>query len=426
MIIVNNISIEFSKCLYYFDDFIIEKYNFFVKNVTKQNDLAQNELHRSVTLQDIARYCGVSPSTVSVALRGKDCVLPETREKIMMAARELGYDPAQNAAASRLRMSGPNSGFINQLVALGFPRDYYYSSYFNNLAWGIMDVLLANDFVLVHAPFSIQDDNYIDNTPLPPLFRRGEVDGLITFPDLNFPKLAANLRKTPGFLERPIVSIMHPAATAHSVMADEEYGAYIAVRHLMENGHRHIAQISHPYFQTMPESESFTRRLNGMRKAFEEYGLSIDENLHYLPLPSGWMDPQCLSNGMLPNLIDKNVADVKRVIDFLKNNSQITAVMGINDASVIYLWHLLSDIGIKVPDDISLVGFDDTDAMLDDSGRNILTTVKNPLREIGRKAAQLLIDSLAQKDMEKQIIIMPVELIIRKSVKLMLKTTLNN
>ena len=100
---------------------------------------------------------------------------------------------------------------------------------------------------------------------------------------------------------------------------------------------------------------------------------------------------------------------------------EITAVMGMNDASVIYLWHLLSDIGWKIPEDISLIGFDDTDSMLDNTGRNNLTTIKVPLREIGRQAANLLLGSLAQSNVEKKQIILPVELTIRKSVKTIIR-----
>ncbi len=378
-------------------------------------------IQRSVTLQDIAKFCGVSPSTVSVALRGKDCVLPETRDRIMQAAQELGYDSAQNAAASRLRMNAPQKEFINQLAALGFPKEYYSSKYFNDLAWGIMDVLLTHDFVLVHVPFSLQDSNIADKTSLPPLFRRGEVDGLIVFPDLNFPELIKNLNSTPGFRGRIIICIIHPSPFTHSVLADEEEGAYLATRYLLENGHRHIAQIAHPYMQNMPVSESSIRRKSGISRALNEFGCSIQSNISYLPLPSGWLDPKSLYDGLLPVLIDQQNPEIQQVINFFKSNPEITAVMGMNDASVIYLWHLLSDIGWKIPEDISLIGFDDTDSMLDNTGRNNLTTIKVPLREIGRQAANLLLGSLAQSNVEKKQIILPVELTIRKSVKTIIR-----
>jgi DNA-binding LacI/PurR family transcriptional regulator len=388
-----------------------------MKKTNKLNPDNTRTLSRPVSLQDIAKYCGVSPSTVSVALRGKECVLPNTRERILDAAKLLGYDSAQNAAASRLRMNAPHHEFINQMVALGFPKDYYLSTYFNNLAWGIMEVLLAHDFVLVHVPFSFQEPDKLDILSLPPVFRRGEVDGLITYPDQHFEILVNNLRETSGFRERPIVCIMHPGPTTHSVLADEEQGAYYATRHLLKNGHRQIAQIAHPYFRTMPESESFVRRFNGIKRAFAEFGCNIDDSLYYLPLPSGWLDPTNLYDGALPSIIDKNKKEIVSVIDFFKNNPKITAVMGMNDASVIYLWHLLSDLGYSVPEDISLIGFDDTDSMLDNAGRNILTTIKIPLREIGRQAAQILISSLAQSNVMQKNIVLPVELVVRQSVR---------
>ena len=104
-------------------------------------------------------------------------------------------------------------------------------------------------------------------------------------------------------------------------------------------------------------------------------------------MPPGWRNTSDQSH--LPQHAH---APEHPVFSCLRQHPQVTAILAINDASAIRTWALLQQGGLCVPDDISLIGFDDTDPVLDAHGQNMLTTVRLPLREFGEMAARQMID----------------------------------
>lgn len=372
----------------------------------------------SATITDIARLCGVAISTVSIALRGDSRVKPATARRIQQAAESLGYDPVVHDAARRLLSGHRNKIIINQIAALALPPNFHQTLFFNTMTWGIMDVLNKEDFSLLNSRLFTNESLSELSDPIPPIFRRGEIDGLIVFAGAEIAKSLSKLRELPGFGNRPIISLIHDIPDIICVLADEEEGGYQSAMHLLNLGHRHIAHFVHEViFQGVPIADNLQKRLNGVRRAISDFGLNPDKSLTMLPVPTKWADPSGLPNTIDDSSADNTNIEPHPIIQQILQQSEITGILALNDSVAINLWFHLRRAGLSVPDDISVIGFDDTNPMLNDLGQNILTTVRLPLREIGRTAAKELISNIInnQVSQDKNIIILPVELITRKS-----------
>jgi len=223
-----------------------------------------NKRSRPVTLKDIANHCGVGKSIVSYALRNVPCVRRETRERILAAAVELGYDPAAQESARRLVAQRHPRKLLNHLIALILPNDFYRVTYFGSMFRGVMEVLLPAGYdVLIMHPMG-QDAHAVIGSPS---IRRGDVDGVIAFhpSDLDEHDLAS-LRNHVNFRNRPIISLINPLPTCTSVLTDDEAGAYAATQHLLAQGHRHLLT-----FVTWVEASA--ARLRGVTSALRDAGL---------------------------------------------------------------------------------------------------------------------------------------------------------
>lgn len=363
---------------------------------------------KPVTIKDIARECGVGKSTVSAALRGDACVRPVTRDLIVATATRMGYDPALNTAARRLVLRHHGQHIINQLIALIFPSTFYQTNYFNSIYWGIMDVLKQHDFSLV-TTHAFHAHPQADKVPLPPIFRRGEVDGVIAFPPNNFDTLLDELRNITGVATYPAISLIHRREGCSLILSDDEMGGYLAATHLLDLGHRHLAQTLHPK-SAGDISENAICRVDGIHRAMREHALDPATHLHFLEIPTAWLRPDDV-------LSDEEAAKMPddRVVEFLRTSPETTAIIANNDAAAKRIWYSLRQADWHVPDDISIIGYDDTDPMQNNLGINQLTTVRVPLREIGRHAAELLIRHINGEIEENEILTLPTELIVRAS-----------
>jgi len=351
-------------------------------NDAQQNSPVPARL-KSVTQEDVARRCGVRRSTVSMAFSGDPSIPADTVARIRAAAAELGYDPSQNAAARRLIGRKYGRREINHLIALGFPRGFHRYAYWVQLFHGILDTLTDDGFGVVMA----QLPSHLQLAPAAvlPVLKRGEVDGLITS--------AATI---PFFLESgatpamPLVSLLHPAdvpVPVPCVMINEFTGAYLAMQHLLALGHHTVL-----HFSLTPEPDGTLwpkYRLAGARQALLDQGLPPEEHLFTLDNPWAWSAPLTPA---ATGIISSEEAEAQRVLaEFLAAHPQITAMMTINDAHAIRLFYHLKALGLRVPEDISIVGCDDVDPLLDEDRYNILTSIYMPLRETGQEAARLML-----------------------------------
>lgn len=344
-----------------------------------------------VTLQDIAERCQVNKVTVSRALRGdRRYVSAVTSARILAVAQELGYDPSRHHAARSLRLQGVGQRAVSQLVAVFFPVDFHSRPYYLTLFQGLLDVLQQRQYGLV--TLSLDEE-----VTLPPAFRRGDIDGVIAIyqsqPIIDRIQL---LRHEPMFGDRPIVSMMESIPGCSSVSSDDFAGGYAAAAHLLDLGHRHLL-----HFVQVQDQLSHRQRYAGYLQAFHDRGVNPAAHLHRCEMVDGGFS--------FPDPLEAAVPAA------LRQHPQITGILARHDRSAQLLAQLLERFGIAIPAAMSLIGYDDTDPIIDRQGCNILTTISNPLRQVGQRAANLLLDRLTGILPGDQLITLPVELVQRVS-----------
>lgn len=374
-------------------------------------DSSDNKKYRTVTLKDIAKHCGFGVGTVSMALRDRHAFPPATTDAILAAAAELGYDPAQQQNARRLVMSRFGKRVLNHLIALFVPKQFYRATYYTGIFDGIMEVMNEEGFGLITVNAS---PGGLDE--LPPAFNRGEIDGVISIVGWEASQeILQHTRRPASGGPIPMVSMLAALPDCSTVISDAMGGAFTEAEHLLKLGHRHFA-----YFRR-PGGEPFgfhqDQLLAGYQQAVTAAGLDPHTHLHPIDIdPTLWSIAFIAADitylyrlDMVPWPKDHPL------LQLLKNNPRITAILAPNDPAAVVIRHLLQINGIRVPNDISLVGFDDTDPLWNPTGENILTTVRLPLHQLGRRAAKLIIEQATASDTSIEKIIMPVELVVRGS-----------
>lgn len=360
-----------------------------------------------MTLQDIANHCGVSIYSVSRALNNKSGISIATAARIRAAAEELGYDPMRHEAARRLALQKHGRDILNRVVTLFFPISFYKANYFADIFRGLMEGLMSAGFGLLTLHLEECTSGQAD-VSLPPTFSRGDVDGAVVCagPE-SFTALEQTLRATPGFGQRPILSVIWHTDGHPAVLTDDRHGAYLSARHLLDLGHRHLVHLTVPNF-----GEKLDRRLQGIQHAFEEQGLDFASHVHLFEVPYGWLDPEVLTIITKGNTV---APGEDALVDYLRAHPEVTAILGLNDPSAIQAWYTLQAAGMRVPEDISIIGFDDTETMTDTQGNNLLTTVRLPLLEVGQRAAELIIAQVTTSDPQPTQLMLPTDLVVRQS-----------
>lgn len=368
-----------------------------------------------ITLQDIANHCGVTKGTVSLALRSHTSISAATTARIVAAAKELGYNPEVHNAARRLAMLRKNERIINKVIALFHVPGFYTQAggFTSEIFRGVLEGARNWGYGLL---VDYLPDVSIEMPPLLPIFERSDVDGAIMFGrSLATQGLVERLRNTPSFADRPITLMLRTYTGCSSVGADEAQAAYATIKHLVALGHRHICQTVYELGNTT-EAPVPAHRIAVIQRALREAGLDPETHHHLLRVDSYWTNPHTLpavrhiDHEPFPQ--DENS---ERLLAMIRQHPEITAVVALNDPCAFRVWQTLHRAGIAVPDEISVVGFDDTDPVLDERGRNLLTTVRVPLFEIGFQAAQLAIAQIQQPTTTPPQVLLPAELVMRES-----------
>lgn len=333
------------------------------------------------TIKDVAQKAGVSIATVSLVINNHKRISSDTKKKVQKAIKDLNYYPSRSARDLVSKKTG-NIGFI--LTDDHFLRtEPFYTRIFLGTEFEARD---GEYYILLT---TIKSD-YSENDPLPRFILDRSVDGVIVagkIPEVLIDKLAKyNL---------PLIFVDYTSAKENFpvVLIDNIQGGITATNHLINYGHKNIAfiggDINHP---------SINERLIGYKKALENAG--INPNKKFISTTSPYPDRQ---NGY---------NSAKKIFSTQKD---VTAVFACNDAMAIGVMHYLKDSGLSIPNDISIIGFDDveSDLMLDPP----LTTIRVPKIELGAEALRLMINTLKYKNSNAKKILVPVELIIRKSTK---------
>lgn len=333
----------------------------------------------SVSIKDVAARAGVSLGTVSNVLNRPAAVRPTTRAKVEAAISELGFVP--NGSARQLA-AGRSRTIAYLVLDTSNP-------FFNDVARGIEEVARTNGLTLFLCN-SDQDaqreDEYLEQ--LAQLRVRGV---LITAMDYSNPRLS-------GLRDQgvPVVLVDRAPDTAQdwcTVGVDDVAGGQLAISHLVEAGHRRLGLIGGP--ADIPQvADRHTGALNAMAAA----GLDPESLV--------WIKTDALT-----------IADGRRAGERLlglPKRLRPTGVFCANDLLALGLLQHLSQHGVRVPDDVAIVGYDDIEYA---AGAAVpLTSVAQPRALLGRTAARLLADeSAAGADHEHQHVVFPPELVARDS-----------
>ena len=370
----------------------------------------------AVTLADVGLRCGVSKWTVSAALRGDPRLSPATVARIRTMAEEMNYDPSQHSAARRMALQKHGLRTRNHLAAFFFPTAFSQSdNYWHPMFRGVLEVLTHEKYELLMVGSQAGLAGGVGTaTNLSQSFTRGDIDGAITLLGSREFPMAPALRACRGFANRPVVSLVSDQPGCACVTADYRAGARAAVRYLLALGHRHLLTYA---FEGVPTMDAPNNRLFGVHQALSEAGLDSARHLHVLPIQVGDSEHSALArtDSSTEGRVLESISYGNDLLAHLRQHPKTSAILAFNDIQAIHIWYALRRAGIRVPEDISLIGFDDTDAIPGPYGHNILTTVRVPTFELGRAAATLLLKSIEEGTTCEETVVLPTELMERET-----------
>ena len=326
------------------------------------------------TIVDVARRAGVSKSTVSLVLGGSSLVAESTRERVTQAMAELGYIYHRGAATLRGAKSGVLGMVINDLS----------NPFYVELAIGIEQACQGGAFI----PFLANSaEDPVRQQEVIRSMREHGAAGLVLAPAIG----TSLTDVKPLVVGLPVVQVMRrlPGLKASVVAPENRQGARKATTHLVENGHRRIAFVG-------GTNSLFVRdeRLAGYRLALEEAGVPFDVTL------------------VIETTTDYSGggAAASQLLNF---HEPATAALCFNDVVAIGLIRVLTQAGVAVGRDFAVIGFDDIE-----EAKHLLpalTSVAVNARNLGSRAAHLLMRQIASGDFEPETVMCPTSLIIRSS-----------
>ncbi len=334
----------------------------------------------SVTLQDVARHAGVSIGTASQALNNRPNVAPDTRLRVLDAARALGYPLKEN---DRTAVKTPLS-IVGLLTKHDYGFPFEVNAFYSYIQAGVESECRRHNLGLMFSNIEVDPANH--PVVCPPLLTEQRVDGLI---------LAGVLLENAGGLlgqhvDIPIVLVdsYAPNLRCDSVVIDNIAGASKAVDYLIQLGHSHIGLIG--WAQQSPLS--IAERQMGYRRTLEAHKIST-----------------CYIEESGLNRAEGYRATKK----LLQRAPEVTAVFACNDLTAIGAIHAARDLGLKVPDELSIIGFDNIDMAREVTPA--LTTIHVDKTWLGILGVRQLIARAMNPDQPKITLTLATDLIIRDS-----------
>ncbi len=328
------------------------------------------------TIKEVARYASVSVATVSRVINKTEYVSPDLVQRVQDAMETLEYRP--NSLARSLRR--------NETMTVGILIPQLDHPFFSALAFAIERELFNHDY---RAFICSAEENLEKEAAYVEIFLQRHVDGVIYVP-------TGQSRRT---LEKLVQQNM-PVVLADSDLGYEQIdcvrsrnheGAYDAMCYLVAQGHRNIGVIGSP-----TNSEPMVHRMNGVRQAVGEFGLNIHpERL----IPASGKD------------FEKGFIHATQI---LSQDDRPTAIFALNDLIAVGVMHAAARMGLSLPADLSVMGFDNIP--LSEYSIPELTTVAQPIYEIGETVTRRLLMRLEKQETPPQLIELDTKLIIRQSV----------
>ncbi len=337
---------------------------------------------KRVTLADIAKRSDVSLTTVSLVLRNKagSGIPMDTRQRVLDTARSLGYHVKSPAETRQT---------INQIGILLRAREDdlpLANPFYSTILAGIEAACRQNRINLLSATLPVNDDNY--PLEIPRFLDSEHIDGLLlvgTFVDYTLDRLLGE-----KLIPTVLVDAYSDSIVYDAVVTDNYQGAHQAVSYLVERGHRHIGLVG-----TLPRAYPSLRE---RRRAYVEVLHEHDNTATYFA--------DCHL---------RHEEAFTATTRLLQQNPQVTALFGVNDDMAIAALRAAQALGRQVPQDISVIGFDDID--LARLTIPALTTMQVDKLSLGRTAVQTLINRVQLPDSPRVTVALRTRLIERQSVR---------
>jgi LacI family transcriptional regulator len=324
-------------------------------------------------MSDVAELAGVATMTVSRVLNDSAPVNEETRDRVHQAIRQLNYQP--NPVARALRQAKSKS--------IGIIVPNFFDPFFAACAHAIS--LVAKKYQYSVSVTTSDEDAGMEFIEANRMVLN-HVEGLVVIPAA----VGKSRLDCPEFYSTHIVMLDRPVKghRFNSVLVENQRGATMAVKHLIEHGHKRIG-----YLGLSDKLYTLNARHEGYSNAMREAGL--DPSQHFT----------CSTVEETTAVIQKELTGRRPATAFFMGNNQVMR----------HALHAFSRLNVRVPDDVAIAGFDDFE--MADIFNPGITVVRQPSLELGRVAAELLFARLAQKDvsLSGQKIILPVDLIVRES-----------
>ncbi|WP_025702634.1 LacI family DNA-binding transcriptional regulator [Paenibacillus forsythiae] len=311
----------------------------------------------NITIRDVAMRANVSPATVSRVLNQSKPVSKAVREKVLKVVEELNFNP--NAVARSLAMKeskligvlipGIDSVFLSKFVNI-LEEEFFKHNYTTLLCNTRCDDDIEKDYL------RLLKDKYVDGVVL--MTSHPKPHQIEFFEQVDIPAVFA------GHTD--------PTKQFSSVNINNYQAMYDAARYLLENGHQRIGLFGGPfiYRQAM-------ERLSGYRQALADYGIGYDESLVFA---NDYDIEHGYENGM----------------KLFRREDKPTAVCCVSDMVAIGAIKAAEEYGLRVPEDISIMGFDDI--RLAKAYRPGITTIRQPIKELSVQAAEMLLQQIRQKE----------------------------
>lgn len=337
----------------------------------------------AVTIYDVARLAGVGVGTVSRAINNSPHIKPETRARVMKAIEELGFTPHGPAK----RMARKRLGMIAAIMP------FYTGHFYQELLRGIQQALAdyENDLIIYCAEKPSKVVSFLDR-----ILQEKRCDGVLTISFDFPPEYVQKFRQ----ISLPVLVLDRAHDQFDCVLVDNEQGAYTATRHLIELGHRRIAMVT-GIRQSVPSQ----MRYRGYMRAMREEEIVPDPALYVSA--DDLDDPEAIANND-----GFNERTGWRAMERLTSpGAPPTAIFAASDIQALGVIKFAREHKIKIPDTLSVIGFDDIELAAYFS----LTTMRQPMREMGRLAVETLMEKIEKRSEEMRHILLRTRLVDRGS-----------
>jgi LacI family transcriptional regulator len=330
----------------------------------------------AVTQKQIGEKLGVTQQLVALALQGDPRVAEETRNRIVQTAKDLGYHKYSNRHAriliSRRHGKRATTGILAVILSPALPSSPATAMpYFREHLNGIEIEAGRRELDILLLPS--------DGERLPWLIDEGWVDGVIC---VGSHEHIYGLDK----LDAPVVTVGCHFPPISSLIPDDAEGINKVIKHLIELGHRRIAYLGNSH------NASGQQRFNSFRQRVAENGLELDDDL--IEQVDSFEASTAQGEGLTSLLARDREHQIKQGLTPGRLPS-FTAVVCFNDPMAIDTIRKAQELGIKVPEELSITGFDDTSTQY--NFQPAVTSVRIPLFEMGRRAVQLICEDLARE-----------------------------